>query len=168
MELKQIHLFIVKPILKYLDMDGATAQRLLLGTIAHESGGKHIDQRLSSSDTTLGPAFGLFQIEKGTHRSLYVDYLKYHPRTRVRLDVLEAGWPSPLIQLATNLGYATAVARLLYYRVPTKLPEPNDIEGLWEYYKQYWNTYKGKAKKDDWLRAYETMVLPIFDDLFER
>ncbi len=168
MELFQIYHFIIKPTLRYLEMDGPAARRLLLATIAHESKGKHIDQRLSSSDTTLGPAYGLYQIEAGTHHSLYEDYLKYHPRTRTKLDVLAAGWPSPLIQCATNLVYATAVARLIYYKVPRELPEPDDLEGLWWYYKYNWNTLQGKAKKEDWFYTYDKMVLPVFDDLLER
>ena len=49
-------------------------------------------------------------------------------------------------QLTGNLFYATAVARLLYWRAPRKLPAPDDIWGLAHYWKDFFNTVEGKGR----------------------
>lgn len=157
----QIQIFIVRPTLIHMDMWSPAAENLLLGTIAHESGGgQHIDQRLSEMDSTLGPAIGLYQIEPRTLNDLYETYLTFRPD---KLDLVNeplGNWPDKITQLATNLTFATAVARMLYYRHPEKLPAADDIDGLWKYYKRYFNTIKGKAKEVDWKASYKQLVLP--------
>ena len=161
MELRQIQIFIVRPTLIHMDLYSPAAENLLLGTIAHESGGgKHIDQRLSSSDTTLGPAVGIYQIEPWVLNDLYDTYLAFRPEKLWLVNEPLGNWPDRTTQLATNLTFATAVARLLYYRHPEKLPAADDIDGLWKYYKRYFNTIKGKAKEADWKASYKRLVLP--------
>ncbi|KKK71851.1 hypothetical protein LCGC14_2909770 [marine sediment metagenome] len=161
MELRQIQIFIVRPTIVHMDMFSPAAENLLLGTIAHESGGgKHIDQRLSSSDSTLGPAIGLYQIEPWVLNDLYETYLSFRPDKLELVNEPLGDWPDKITQLATNLTFATAVARMIYYRHPKKLPAADDIDGLWWYYKKFFNSMKGKAKESDWKQAYEQLVLP--------
>ena len=162
MHLKQLQLFVIRPTLDYFAMGGTVAEQLLLGTIADESHGVHIDQRLSSSDVTLGPAIGLYQIEPATHQDLRDNFLAYRPELQQKLWTLLADWPTPDEQLATNLSYATAVARLQYYRHPEALPLEGSLHGLWMYYKKYWNSFSGKATEEKWKATYRNEVAPLF------
>ena len=42
------------------------------------------------------------------------------------------------------MGYATAVARLIYWRVPRPLPAASDLDGLAAYWKTHYNTAAGE------------------------
>jgi len=145
MDMNQLHRFIVKPVLKYMGLSGHAAEQLVVGTALTESNLQYIDQITSSQDVTLGPAYGLYQIEPNTLGDLYDNYLKYHKQRKNKFDNLLASYPSNTIQLATNLYYATAACRLIYYRQPRALPEANDLRGLADYWKTYYNTSKGKG-----------------------
>lgn len=164
MELKEYHLFVLKPTLAHLQLGSEAAERLLLSTIAHETQGIHLDQRLSKDDSTLGPAFGIFQIEPATHADLYANFLNFPNRAQHKkmLTNLRAGWPEPMHQLVTNLAYATGVARFIYYRDSQPLPEPHDTDGLWKYYKRVFNTPSGAATKKGWMHWYKKLVLPLY------
>ena len=52
----------------------------------------------------------------------------------------------PLIQ--------TILAALKYWIVPEPLPNKNDFDGMWNYYKIYFNSIKGKATKEEFRDAY--------------
>ena len=56
--------------------------------------------------------------------------------------------------LVFNLFYSTAMARIFYLRATAALPSTSDIDALWEYYKKFWNTEKGRAVKEDFIRNY--------------
>ncbi len=71
MKLLEFKLFVLEPTLQFMGMHSLAAERLMLGTIAHESQGQHLDQRLSGDDTVLGPAFGVYQIETATHDDIF-------------------------------------------------------------------------------------------------
>ena len=165
MYFNQLLAFVIRPTLTHLGLEGGSAERLLLGTIAHESGGRHLDQRLSQNDDILGPAIGLYQIEPATHTDLYVNFLSYSKNAKWigKLRNTAAAHPTRDEQLATNLFYATAVARLIYYRRPEALPLETDEEGLWWYYKRFWNTMQGKAEMDKWIDSYRREVLPLYE-----
>ncbi len=164
MELFQLYTFIIKPTLAHMGprYEGETAERLLLGTIAHESKGVHLDQRLSAKDDVLGPAIGIYQIEPATHDDLWDNFLLFRSKLGSKIQNLLAGWPDRDTQLAANLSYATAIARALYYRQPDKLPKPTDEDGIWWYYKRYWNSIHGAATRGAWSLAYTEMVEPLF------
>lgn len=140
--------FIV-PALKHLDklkpgMDTPAARQLLVATAAQESHcGKYWRQ------WNNGPAQGPWQIEPDTHHDLYANYLDYRGELKGQLAVLLpiADIANPLISCPV---YSAAVARLLYYRVPHKLPQPYDREGMWAYYKSWFNTPLGAATKAEW------------------
>lgn len=71
--------------------------------------------------------------------------------------------------LITNLLYATAMARVHYYRVPEALPkrkamtkwvspeirEEDYLQELAAYAKKYYNTELGKATEEDYLEAFK-------------
>jgi len=53
-------------------------------------------------------------------------------------------------QLVHNLAYATAIARVIYWRRPEALPEA--AAGLAKYWKDHYNTHLGAGKEKDFIR----------------
>ncbi|MBP2301291.1 hypothetical protein [Azospirillum picis] len=163
---RHLALFVVRPTLSMLsgpDVPGIASDasvELLLGTIAQESGFRALDQITGPADRTIGPAYGLYQIEPATLDDLHDNFLRFRPTLAARLAGLAASWPSPAMQLATNLAYATAVARLLYYRSPVRLAAPGDVEGHARTWKQVFNTPKGKGRPEDFVANYQRLVAP--------
>ncbi len=159
-----LRLFVIGPTLARLagpdapGIDNPAAVELLLGTAAQESGFRALDQFTGRGDRTLGPAYGLFQIEPATLDDLYRNYLAYKPELRGRLNRLLAPDPDAATQLATNLAYATAVARLCYYRSPVRLAAPGDVEGHARVWKQVYNTRLGKGRPEDFIANFRALV----------
>lgn len=135
--------FVVGPTLKHMGLDSLAARRLVVGTMLAESLGQFLDQVTRPGDVTIGPAFGLYQIEAATFRDLRNNYLHYQPTLTARLQALEAEAPEPLLQLVTNLAYATAICRLIYYRRPEALPAADDLDAIATYWKRFYNTVLG-------------------------
>lgn len=159
MNVHQLRIHVVRPALQYLDKWSVAAERLVIGTAVHESGGlKYIDQITGPDDQDLGPAYGLFQIEPATYNDLQINYLARHPSRQAALMAFVAPEPSVHVQLATNLLFGAAVCRLVYYRRPEPLPEDDDIEGLARYWKKHYNTSAGKGTAATWLLDYRQYV----------
>ena len=51
------------------------------------------------------------------------------------------------------MGYATAVARLIYWRVPRPLPAANNLDGLAAYWKTHYNTRLGDGREPKFVQA---------------
>jgi hypothetical protein len=155
---RQFDLFVIRPVLDALAPEvkvSEAARRLLLGTAMHESGGlTYIDQVTGAGDVQLGPAYGLFQIEPATHDDLFKNFLRFRPALEAAVLRFAASSPSHIHQLATNMAYATAIARMIYFRAPGALPDGDDLEGLAAYWKQYYNTPLGKGTPAQWLMHY--------------
>jgi hypothetical protein len=125
------------------------AIRLLLMTAAHESRMGHWLHQVG------GPAEGIYQMEPATHYDL-LDWIgPFTDDGSVCLKTLVTQLRTDLLndQVEGNLYYATAMARLFYWRRPEPLPEEHDLGGLARYAKQWWNTYLGKATVADYLQA---------------
>lgn len=157
----QFHRFVQVPVLKRLDLDSPSARILMLGTALYESQGlTYIDQVTGTGgplkDDRLGPAVSPYQIEPATHTDLWRNFLADRRCDRLRLAVLDmqATWPSIEQQLAANLYYATAIARLIFYRARPPLPAADDLDGLALYYKVHFNTFAGKATPDAFKAAW--------------
>lgn len=154
---KQLRELVVEPTLEYLDPEvpySEDAVELLLMTAAHESRlGTYLKQ-------VNGPALGIYQMEPATHDDIYNNYLAYKPRLEKLTGELH---PYAFITehelLVTNLMYATAMARVHYYRVPEKLPPKEDIKAMAVYAKRHYNTELGKATWEDYAEAYKSLVL---------
>lgn len=158
---EQFRRFIVRPTLQHLDPlipYSEAAELLLAGTAVHESGLDNFDQWLGPDDVSLGPAYGIFQIEPATYRDLMANFLAYRKPLAERVAQLLAPVPTALEQLVTNLSYATAIARVIYYRAPAPLPAAGDAEALAAYWKQVYNTPSGKGTPAQWLQHYRSLV----------
>lgn len=143
---------LVVPALSKLHMYSKDAEELLVFTCAAESnGGTYLHQ-------IKGPALGIYQCEPATHHDIWQNYLR-HRGNLVQILALNFGVNydgNTADRLIYDLHYATAICRLDYRREPEPLPNKDDVEGMWEYYKKYYNSSKGKAKKDRAIKAYES------------
>lgn len=63
--------------------------------------------------------------------------------------------------LITDLAYATAMARLVYYRRPEPLPEAHDLDGLARYWKAHFNTDLGAGTVEGFL----SKVTPVLQSM---
>ena len=133
---KHFRNYIIRPTLKAMDMWTPTAENLLLGTAIHESGGL---EKIKQDGN--GPALGYYQMEPDTLDDLYENYLRFRPNKKKLLDQFKIQALSNKINLRGNQLFATAAARLQYYRVPEAIPEA--IYSQAAYWKKYWNTEKG-------------------------
>lgn len=152
----QFRELIVRPVLEHLDPKipySKEAEDLLCMTAAHESLlGCYVKQ-------VKGPALGVYQMEPATHDDIYHNFLTHNPF--LESDVVDmVGIRKNLSSyLVTDLAYATAMARVHYWRVPEPLPKlkGNHADYLMElgrYAKKYYNTELGKAAPLHYYTAY--------------
>jgi hypothetical protein len=123
---------VIRPVLAKLPepMRGRAAERLLLGTAMHEGDGA------SALAQYHGPALGIYQMEPPTYRAV-MDWLAGHVELAHR--VFRFSLPGGEVeQLAGNLYYGTAIARIYYYMHPHALPEADDLPGLAAYWHKAW------------------------------
>lgn len=166
--------YIIIPVLKDLELYSESAVNLLLGTAAQESAlGFYLHQ-------IQGEAVGIYQIELATYRDIFKNY--FMKNIGITLALSEGEWKKTLqhrlkllntinkyklnyeafddeMNLIGNLYYATAIARIIYYRIPEELPPADNIQELAKYYKKYYNTESGKASVSSFIRNYEKYVL---------
>ncbi len=146
---QQLRECIIRPVLVGLKLDSPVAEELLIATAAHESlGGTYLKE-------DHGPALGLYQMEPVTHDDIWSKFMPNHSEVTHRLMTTCQMSTKPLSSmLVFNLFYSTAMARIFYLRATAGLPATSDIDALWEYYKKFWNTEKGRAVKEDFIRNY--------------
>lgn len=137
---------VIRPTLDYLGAGGESAERLILGTAAVESGFSEIVQ------VGGGPARGVFQCEPATENDIHQNFLAYRPHLNDLVDRLIVLGTPEMDNLTGNLFYATAMCRVHYLRVPEALPDT--VDGMAEYHKQYYNTHKGKSTPEKFKQAW--------------
>lgn len=159
MDVRQLANQVIRPTLAYVG-DGLpgfaseAAVRLLLGTAAVESELHYLAQ------VPTGPAQGIYQIEPATAEDVHANFLAFRPALQRQVTSLMAPHPVAAQQLASNLAYATAIARLVYWRSPLKLPAEDDIEGMAALWKQVFNTPLGAGTPAKFLSAYRRLIMP--------
>ena len=149
---------VIKPVLSSLvvlqhDQSGgdATAMvELLLGTGMQES---RLGDFLHQMN---GPALGIWQMEPATEKDIWENYLAYHPEVRVPIGKLLASGIARTDQLAGNLYYACAMARIQYMRVKEPLPAAGAYEAQAAYYVKHYNA-GGKATIEQYLENWHTL-----------
>lgn len=156
---KHFKKYVLIPTLSEIGLYSHSATELLMGTIAVESGFRYLHQ-------VNGPALGLCQIEPATHDDVYKNFLNF-PRYRILGNRVRSLIPAHVIngdgtveheQLITNLSYAVAIARVIYYRVKEPLPQADDIAELARYYKTYYNSGNGKGTEQRFVEAYNALA----------
>ncbi len=133
-------------------MHSEAAEGLLLGTALKES------QLIWLRQHAGGPALGVYQIEIPTALDVRGQYLERRADIEERVAALETRQPMAR-QLITNLAFATAIARLIYWRRPESLPDYEDADGMGAYWKAHYNTHLGAGHAADFAELYRTHVL---------
>ncbi len=125
-----------------IGMNSTAAVRLIMGTVAVESGFRYLKQ------IGGGPALGLPQIEPATYRWLQRKY-------RNRIPYI---FGKPFKNLEWDLKLGIIIARLRYRVVPDPLPDADDIPALGRYWKLSFNTVHGAGTVRKFTRAYRELV----------
>jgi len=150
---KDLREVVVRPALKKIGRWSEAAENLLLGTAAQESQmGRYLRQ-------INGPALGIYQCEPATHEDIFDNYLIYQGELLGAVTKLTVLQQPRTEQLAWNLMYATAIARIHYLRVKEPLPKADDVVGLGCYWKNYYNTHLGKGTVEEYVKSYTAMVV---------
>lgn len=149
---------------QYAGINSPAAVNLLVGTAVHESTIGHQTYLRQRGD---GPAMGIYQIERATEQSIWIDHLRFRPMhaemvqkfAAVRTNGVAGG---SSLDLTGNLPYQTAIARLKYYVCKFTWPDdPNDVHSLGVIWKQCYNTHLGAGHVDQFVEAFPREVLDI-------
>ena len=145
--LPQFRELIVRPALRKMGLYSPVAEELLVGTALYES-------RLTYLKQLGGPALGVYQIEPDTLTDVYENYLYFRENMLMVMDELQGHMEAEEAVVA-NLMYATAIARLVYYRSSMPLPDSDDLEGMAKMYKVVYNTHEGKGTEEGFIKIYK-------------
>lgn len=155
LDVKQFRELVVRPTLERIGLWSEAAENLLVGTAIQESRLKYLKQK------GAGPALGVYQIEPATHADVWINFLRFKPAkanvvmglVHRHVDDRHMGY-SDNLALVYDLAYATAIARIIYYRRPEPLPPADDIDALAAYWKQHYNTPLGAGTAEEWAANY--------------
>lgn len=141
---------IVKPALNDLVMQSDEAVELLLFTCAAESNAGMIIKQFG------GDGLGIYHMKPSVYIDIWENYLKN--KTRLLLMLLSnfniVFMPSEE-RLIYDLRFATAMARIFYERIKERLPDPQDVNAIWNYYSNYYNTQRTNADKERCIKTYK-------------
>ena len=138
---------LIEDTLRAIDLYTPEAVNLVLGTIAHESGGfKHRKQ-------VGGPALGLCQMEPFTHEDCWDNFLKFRPLLVVKILSASGLKSRPSAnELINNDVYAICMCRVRYLRAKGAIPKT--LEDQAAYWKQHYNTKLGKGTVEKYINDY--------------
>lgn len=149
---QQFREHVIRATLQPMGLWSPEAEELLIGTAAHESQlGRYIVQ-------VGGPALGVFQMEGPTWRDLYQTFLVYNNKLMGRIHGVVPMTGRTAEHMITDLRYACVMARLKYYRVKDPLPAADDLQGQARYWKQHYNTPKGRGTVEQYVADYRKYV----------
>lgn len=129
---------VIVPTLTAIDLDSSAARTILLGTCAQESRMGEYRRQIGG-----GPALGIFQVEPATAADTWDNYIMFRPALRKAVGIL-LGDGDRIAALEHNDIYSCAIARIIYRRAPTPLPDSNDLDAQAAYYVRWYNR-GGKA-----------------------
>ncbi len=129
------------------------AEELIIATLGQETlGGRYVRQ-------IKGPALGIYQMEPMTYDSLWAHYISQDEALARRiLNGCQYLQRPPSEHLVHNLKLATMMTRIFYRQIRDPLPKKEDIDGIWDYYKSWYNTKLGRATKDEFIKNYVKFV----------
>lgn len=152
-KLSQLREHIIVPTLSALQLYSTDAEEMLVFTCATESDGGSLLVQVK------GPALGIYQMEPNTYTDIWMNFIKYRSSL---LSLLAMHFDAPRIppaeRMVYDLKFATAMARIHYFRVTSALPKAGDLDAMWDYYKAHYNTAAGKAKKDKAIADYQRFL----------
>ena len=145
---------VIQQTLTPLGIYSANAEELLMATCANES-----NLGLYKVQAKGGPAHGIMQIETATFNDIWANYLAYHQTLGDGIKLLNSGVIGISSDLDNNDRYSVAMARVFYMRCPGALPDAGNLDAIWAYYKQYYNTPAGAAVEGIFKYKYQAYVL---------
>lgn len=145
----QFRKLIIESSLNDLMLYSSDAEELLVFTCAAESdGGSFLHQ-------VNGRALGIYQMEPETYNDIWQNYIKLHPHIGMLLSTnFNIVFIPSEDRLIYDLRFCTAMTRLFYARFPEPLPDCNNVDAIWNYYKKYYNTARGAAEKYSAIKKY--------------
>lgn len=156
----QLRTYVVQPALKAIGLWNPVAENLVYGTGSQESGRwTWIDQTTPGP----GPAYGPWQMEEETFNTHMLKLKAYalHEDSKykdllAKVNSLRIGDHSLGIQeLHGNWFFAAAMCRIHYLlRSPALPDDPENIEELARFWKQYYNTSHGKGTVAEFIGNY--------------
>ena len=157
-EAERLRTEVIKPVLQALEPSipwTQTAENLILGIAAHESGGFVHRVQIGG-----GPARGLWQMELVTFRDLNDRYLAVRPVLRGKADGL---WPNdgtdPWLQIETNDKFACACARIRCFMSPAKISfDPRDVFEMSRWWSANYNTRRDPVMESQFVANYRRYV----------
>ncbi len=154
---EELRHYVVQPTLRQLQVKHCLAENLLMGTAAQESGlGFYLRPKTYHS-------YGIYCITPLMHKNIWDKYLVTQPELASQVRGLASQHEfleNPHQELATNLSYATAIAWMVYQRVPN-FPTKGDPSNLGLLAKCWRRYYHGKprASMDDFIQNYHQYIL---------
>lgn len=147
---------IIKPALAKIQCFSPNDVELLMFTCAVESRGGHFLKQEN------GPALGIYQMEPVTYNDIWQHYILLKKDVAMMmLNNFGAGRIPSEDRLIYDLEYATALARIHYMRNSEVIPDHNNTEAIWFYYKRYYNTSLGAAVKETSISAYRQFITQL-------
>lgn len=156
---------VVIPALLAIESYSLAAEQLVMATGMAESLFQATRQVVRYKPKIIhGPARGYFQMEPFTHDDLWRGYIGATRRAHLLEGLRKlSDHPGDPEELVRNQPYAAAMCRIFYLRIPAPLPREGDWNGMAAYWKQYYNTPRGKGTAAGFLKKAE----PVFA-LYER
>lgn len=149
----QIRELVIRPTLAVVDIVVTPeAEETLLAIAAHESAGFRYVAQIH------GPALGLWQMEPATHDDCWEHFIDKRPGLIKRVRVLCTDPGHDASEMAWNLRYACAMARLQLRRFPEALPAPHDLDAIAALWKLRWNTPAGAGTIAQFVANYHNHV----------
>ena len=156
MNTKQLKEYIIEPTLnrlallsgnRYNKIHTPESVKLLLMTAAIESNmGRYIVQN-NIKMAEDNKAVSIYQIENPTIN--FVIERKYNSLLD-SLDYFKRDGEDIRLALISNLRYSTAFCRIIYwYKTKDPIPNINDNNALWKYYKKWYNSSLGDTTRDE-------------------
>lgn len=156
---KHLRELVIRPVLQYLDMHSEAAVNLLMGTAAQESRMGRYFMQVDSFGYPVGPALGIFQMEPATHDDIWKTYLNRVEKQTIAAKIVPFMMRNLAEEMIWNLKYATAMARIKYWRDSEPLPDKDDIGSLAATWKRIYNSPQGKGTEAEFVQNYHEYVL---------
>lgn len=149
LDIVDLRLNLVRPILKRCQLWSRASENLIIGTGLAESEFTFITQR-------GGPALSFWQIEPPTFTWLIHRLSADRDLMILVLRTLSmATLPDDPALLLSNIGLACLLARLKYWYNPAPLPNADDIEGLARYWNKIYCTNIDENRVQRFVKLYD-------------
>lgn len=152
----QLRELIIRPPLQYINHYKPEDEEMLISISAQETeDGFYLKQIRGGENAALG----IFQMEPDTHEFLWDTILTKDSSLgfKVMLSCNYTLRPKPEVMIY-NLRYAAVMARIFWLHIEEPMPALHDSNGRWSLYKKYWNTYSGKATKEQFISNHDKYI----------